>query len=309
MSWEGPTVQTIFYQGMNSSQVQASKYTGERGFKATTGETVTCDFAFDVIQDVFIAQEIEEVELLDKTKSYGIFTKIQHWFFALFIWWNSIKVSPSPGNLSVSTHAINRHKVSMGQDSDILDHQKKVKILEDAYGPVAKILFGVSRGAATTFSAFARHKYSGVKLVVLEGCPYSVHEVFQKRYGSWEEMMYRRAKHMFPSYDPLGPTPANMIDEFPEGVPVAFITSETDTSVHPQSTIKLARELAKRGRNEVYLLVLGNSSHPNYMHSNKADTNTYRFFLHTLYEKYKLPFIRTFADSTRNILSLTLIRE
>jgi hypothetical protein len=101
---------------------------------------------------------------------------------------------------------------------------------------------------------------------------------------------------------------------------VAFITSDKDREVPRYkvlkyleiiltffwsiraSTEKLARELADRNENEVYLLVLKESSHPRYMMDSETDANTYQNFLHALYKRLNLPFIENYAQLGENLL-------
>jgi hypothetical protein len=102
-----------------------------------------------------------------------------------------------------------------------------------------------------------------------------------------------------------GPSPAAAIESFPLGVPVFFITSKTDKSVPCHSTESLAKELAKKGLNPVYLLVLEKSSHPNYMCDDQEDKDAYVTLLHALYKRYELPYIESMADEGEELLGVS----
>jgi len=304
--WIGEQVSTLFYQGMGNSQVQLVKYTGKRGFIATTGEHIILENAFDVIQSPVIGQEIDEVQLKDITKWRGPLVLIQHQITSFYYWYKGINIIPSTeknSNETVQAHSINLNLVSVAQEVDIESHNKKYQKTDPSK---ELILFGVSRGAATTFNAFCTHKYLNVKLVILEGCFYTVSEVFNNRYGIFGPFLYYGFQ-LLTSHKNNGPSPATLIDEFPENVPIAFITSKIDTSVHKVSTDKVAYSLAKRGKNPVYLLVLENSSHPNYMFDDPIDTKSYRNFIHALYKKYNLPHISDYAVQGKELIDTCLI--
>ena len=56
-------IRTLYFQGIFSSQVQLAKYTGNRGFVATTGEHVRCKNAPEIIYQPYIGKELDEVNL------------------------------------------------------------------------------------------------------------------------------------------------------------------------------------------------------------------------------------------------------
>lgn len=305
-TWTGPGAKTLFYQGFWSSQTQLAKYTGQGGFIATTGEHVTCTGAMDAIYDPFIGCELDEVRLRDEGRWSGPIELALQTQTSIANWWNGIRVEKpstrSTGTLTVSSHSIDFSKVSIAQGLDIANHKKR----HDALGSAEPtILYGVSRGAATTFSAFALHKYSNVKLVVLEGCFYDICGVFEYRYGRMFEPCQKVIRWMFPSVTIDGPSPAAAIESFPPGVPVLFITSKVDTSVPCYATELLAKELAMRELNPVYLLVLEKSSHPNYMCDDQEDKEAYVTLLHALYKQYGLPYIESMAQEGEELVGLS----
>lgn len=179
--------------------------------------------------------------------------------------------------------------MSVAQDTDIASHQAKYKAWESQKARNEKvILYGVSRGAATTFNAMARHHYKDVKLVVLEGCFYSLNDVLKRRYFKPLASLVEYALS-FLSYKQNGPSPVKSVEDFPPDVPVVFISSKIDKEVPYDSVLKLAQELADKGKNPVYLLTLENSSHPNYMFDDSKDRFKYEAFINAVYQEYDLP--------------------
>jgi hypothetical protein len=301
MKWEGTGAKTLFYQGMYSSQTQLAKYTGKtRGFIATTGEHVICSKGMEAILDPHVGIELEEVILCNKKKWNDPLTKMQHVISRIANQYYGFKVTGGDlSELTVSAHSLDLKRISIAQESDFEMHKKKFDMIASETTDI--ILYGVSRGAATTIQAACLHKYN-VKLVVLEGCFFSVPEVFKNRYGTASSHIYSIAKWALSSHKEDGHSPASLVNEFPEQIPVAFITSKIDTSVHPESTRKLALLLASRKKNPVYLLELKKSRHPCYMFDNKEDKCNYECFLHALYKEYQLPHIPELAKSGEHLL-------
>ncbi len=184
VEWINPSdkiVQTIYYQGMTNSQAQAAKYMGPGGFVATTGEHVVCDKAIVVIQNLYIGQEIDEVRIKAPLAGWNsvcpdiLFDKIKRLIIALKVKYTNDGIRILPSNNakqkdSVQSYSIDLSKINIGQAGDIKNHFNKYQKCIHEYENVDLILYGVSRGAATTFSAMATHNYQNVRLVVLDGC-------------------------------------------------------------------------------------------------------------------------------------------
>jgi hypothetical protein len=318
----GRSVRTIYYQGVNSSQVQVAKYCGKRGFIATTGEHVVCDRAFDVIEHPFIGKELDEITLkyLPASKKDRLRSFLKHPIQALQQHINGlrenklyairIKSAPHSSRLTVAGYSVTPSAMSLAQERDILEHKARYDLCVAQYPGDDIILYGVSRGAATTFNACACNGYDfqRVRLVVLEGCFDSI-DGLMCRYpvlsGSEKLQLFAKMALMkFTKFDGRGVSPIDLIGQFPEGVPVIFITSESDRVVPKSCVQRLVTKLKKRGKNPLYMLVLKKSSHPRYMMDNKEDIENYRDCMHALYKAYNLPYIPLYADSgaSKNIL-------
>lgn len=321
------TVQTVYYQGVNACQTQVAKYCGKRGFIATTGEHVVCKRAFDVIEHPFIGKELDEVSLKRVLKSKK--AKLKRFFkHPINVLQQSINnlcenklydisviSAPQHHHITVQGHCISSSAMSLAQEYDILEHKKRYDLCVAQYPNDDIILYGVSRGAATTFNACACNGYdfNRVRLVVLEGCFDSIdglmHEYPFLNRSEKLQLLAKKALMKWTQFEDQGLAPINLIDAFPEEVPVIFITSEQDRIVPKACVQRLVTCLKERGKNPVYMLVLKHSSHPRYMMDNKEDTENYRDCMHALYKMLDLPYIPKYAEvgESKKILNVSRV--
>lgn len=299
--------QTIFYQGITCSQTHASHYSGEHEIPTTTGEVVLCKGRnnlkpIDVLINPFIGSEIRDVNTKPfyNLSSYfnpvklatSSLSRIAHWYHGIEVRDQQDAVYQKPN--SVKGHSINISEISIGQETDIESHYEKYEHWKEQYPNNKLIAYGVSRGAATTFNACAKYKYPELELVILEACFYSIHDVLHLNNYHPLESAFTTGLSLFTKYHDDGPSPGKNIEEFPENIPVVFITSEIDQIIPSKSTERLARELAGKQKNDVYLLTLKRSRHPNYPFDDAADRERYECFLHAIYLKYGLTNNSTF---------------
>lgn len=304
--------QTIFYQGILNSQAQLTKYIGTRTMQASSGQTMSCAGLhhlkpIDVLINPFIGKEIRDVNT--RVFQHGLtsylnplnilsscVTKFANWYQGIEI--RDQENAPKK-NLKedLKTYGLNISQISLGQETDIESHYDKYKLWKQAFPDNNNlILWGVSRGAATTFNAIAKYKYPEVKLVVLEGCYNTFKDVLKRRYLlSPLTSLFNLGLNLFTHYHNDGPSPTKSVKDFPAHVPVVFITSKKDTLVPATSTTKLANSLAARQQNDVYLLKLENSSHPHYMFDDKTDHDAYEAFIHAIYQRYDMPYDKELA--------------
>jgi hypothetical protein len=303
---------TIFYQGMNTSQAQALKYTVDEKIIATTGEIMWCEgrnqlSRLKVIYNLFIGKEIKDVDLKPFKNICSFFNPVKL-FGALATRWSNwrngfhfqVPIVASPE--SVKFHAPILSKMSFGQETDHISHRIKYQSwLKKTDKRDGIILWGVSRGTAATFTSFAIEKYPEVKLVILEGAIDSIPNVMLNRISHslnstrmassvmpFVNSCFRFFKrHSITSYNPDGLSPLDYVNTFPENIPVVFITSEIDREVPHKNTENIAMALARKGKNDVYRLILKHSSHPNYMFDNREDRDAYECFIHAIYKKYQ----------------------
>lgn len=310
---------TIFYQGILCSQTQLAKYIGGRTMRTSSGQIMTCTGLHDlkpinVLINPFIGTEIKDVNThpFDRITAYvnpitlacTFVAKISNWYQGIQVY-NPNDRAASKENLK--TYGLKLSEISIGQETDIESHYEKYRLWRQAYPHHHLILWGVSRGAATTFNAMAKYQYPEVRLVVLEGCFYTVNDVLKNRYLAPISSLFKLVLNVFTRYHHDGPTPAKSVHHFPENVPVVFITSKKDHLVPASSTIKLAKTLAARQKNDIYLLELECANHVNYMFDNKTDHDNYEAFMHAIYHKYDMPYDEILAQKGRALLTKATI--
>ena len=266
---------TIFYQGANSTQTQVMHYSGSQMVKATTGELLWCTGRNDlkplkVIFNLHIGPEIADVNLYPYAAYYDYINPFK-WMYTATSWAKNyltgvhIEPAKNPSPQSVFFHSPNLANMSYGQRSDIESHYKKYLSWKDSKTNDGLVLYGVSRGTAATFNAYATYQYPEVKLVILEGAIDSMENIVKSHTRSWlkYEGLANRAyeglqstlgfmnRHGLFGYKRDGESPLQLVDQFPENTPVVFITSKKDTVVPPENTKNIATLLNQRGKNDV----------------------------------------------------------
>lgn len=320
--WKLPShqvVPTLYYQGMFSSQTQCSKYTGGHGFVSTTGEYVVCSNSIDVIHTPYIGVEIDEVQpqvpfstLWQKRMNpFNLIKALYYYTHYLASQRQNnlygITVSSNqPFNQTIAGHSINVSQINIGQNGDVENHQSKYDKFTAEHGDYPLILYGVSRGAVTSFNALAMNKYSNVCLAIFEGCFDSHQHLMQER---WPKLFSIGAQNVIVpllekviSYKRSGINPIDNVVVFPKQVPTLFVTSKIDAEVPTSCTCALARALAQNGHKEVYLLELENSTHPRYMMDDQRDKELYEQVVHALYQKLQLPHRPELAEKGKKAL-------
>ena len=154
------------------------------------------------------------------------------------------------------------------------------------YADADIVLYGVSRGSLTTFTAHALNQYEDVKAVVLEGCPNAIPDVLQSTWGDLVHTLYQRYINYLCAHDPNGISAMKCVNQFPHETPILFITSQADRVVPAACTLKLVDALVKAGHPHVYCLVLKNASHIGYSFDDPEDALKYQHVVHAFYKKY-----------------------
>jgi len=332
--WINPSqkkVWTVFYQGMNGSQTQGAKYTGLRGFiSPTTGEHVICTKAIDVIKDIWVNPEIDEVipapmkrnwmalMLQPKALIYNVWQRSHELISGLSNkgYCTDVKnISSQALASTIASHSLVVSKINLGQEGDLANHRIRFDSLRQEHSDDDVILMGVSRGAATTFqSASLLNRQNvdllkNVRLIILEGCFDSVGHTAQERhpwllkYNCVFDSFLASLEHVT-SFKRDGAAPIKVVADFPQHIPVVFITSLKDYAVPAVCTKDLVKSLIQHGHQDVYLLELKNSSHPRYMMDDANDALNYLHFMHALYKKYNLPYIPDYADKGSELVAL-----
>lgn len=322
----------IYYQGANSTQTQLLNYT-DQVVMASTGEMMWSEGRNNlkplrIISNVHVGPEIADVNLQPYATTFDYINPLK-WVFTAGAWSRNyyygvkIQTASNPTQESVAYHSPIFPQMSYGQKSDIESHYKKYLSWKENKTNDNLILMGVSRGTAATFCAFATYKYPEVKLVILEGAIDSMENVMKnmaKHYlgndrlaslwvsGVRSAVSFLSRNGMF-GYKDDGASPLSLVENFPENIPVVFITSKIDTTVVPQSTMNIATALNNRGKNDVYLLQLKNSRHPLYAYDDKEDHDQYESLIHAIYKKYSLKHDEELAKKGEHLLESCLLEK
>lgn len=325
LEWLEPTgkeMHTIFYQGMLSSQVQAARYTAKKGFIATTGERVYCPHGLDIIHNLYIGSEIDEVvpwraQQYKKSFWKSIKARFHRLISQAANKRDGIEVEANHKGPSLKAHIVRLKKVNIAQENDLINHQHKYELCckEHVNGHIG--LFGVSRGAATTFIAVSCNQYdlSKIKFVILEGCFDSVEHLIQLRVPllgnlGWSRTLLNKLLYsVFGDYRFDGVSPLSVVDKFPHSVPVLFVTSKKDKNVPYESTMQLAKELVKTGHKQVYVLILKSSGHNGYYKDSPQDRAVYKAVVHAFYRMLGMPHIPFYAEQGAELLNSCKMSE
>lgn len=325
---ESIDVPTVYFPGMGSSCfTQMARYTGKEGFVTPHGEHVYCVKGIHTIKTpCLIDAEPDEIEH-QKAFQYSWFELCDPRVSLSLLWKNiyflltsldrlkyGVRVENVSPEESVAGHYAPFSATNFAQERDLRNHKRKFDACAQAFPEAPKILYGVSRGAATTFRACARHadEYADVRLVILEGCFDDVPHTLKARYSMLCALpgmhtLLHEALTKITSYSKSHGSPLSDVERFPKDLPVIFITSEVDATVPAECTKNLVNALVKAGHKQVYLLTLKVSSHSKYMMDNGQDADTYQNFIHALYKKYNMPYIAAYAQQGEALVEESLI--
>lgn len=333
--WTGNTDNTafIFYQGRDSSQVHAAKYLGNNKMGTTTGEVA--DFRGKGIltippEKLWVYPEIREI---DRHVKFGLLSRFKHWVQGMQVVrpeenGEQLDYTPLyPQNQSGSVHrySVSNSRRSLGQKTDIKSHKKRYDSLSQHHPEINNVVvYGVSRGAATTFASVAENNYKNVKLCVLEAPPASIRDLFKVYFSKLlGKILYNESiaalflgKHhkTGKQHQALG-----HVANFPNDIPLVIISSQKDTTVHHKNSLKLALAVAAKridaqSRGEaiapVYFLQLDKSDHNDYcINGSSEDPERYQNFMHAIYKKQGLPYVEEYAIQGEQTLKTAVLTD
>lgn len=310
----------IYYQGAGNSQVEASQYIQHGFISPTTGEYIKAQQGINVIKELWVDPEIPEVvlasitpptlseKLLHPLKIYQENT-IRKIYAKSKITVERREISSSSSTLAA--HSIDWSKVSLGQYSDIQCHRNRVnKCMNKYHSTHDQIWMGTSRGAPVGFISAALahkenpHSLDSLKLVIAESCYGSVDNTVDLLFTS---ELKRKAIELcftaFTDYKKKGINAFDVVNDFPSHIPLALITSKDDKNVPLEEVQRLAKRIVETGKKNIYLLILEHAQHGNYT-SDPDDAPRYQAFLHALFEKYNLPYIKAYAQEGKDLLKI-----
>lgn len=291
-------IRTVFFQGHGASRAQGAKYFGKDGIRVINNEHTGYDRilhyqmnqAHQLLYNAYTYAELTDV-------SYGFSLNPLHFVLEtinilkhLFM---GITMSPdrAPHHQIISNDNIAGYKDIRQLDTAIKSCIGDFNREDGDYaghGPYKIVVFGYSRGASTVFSTIARMKkeyHKDISLVIMEAPFNTVKEAIIARYGKLEPIVSYILEE-FTEYDGDQVSPMSLIPDFPNDIPVAFITSKVDTTVPSYLTETLIDGLRKNGHKHVHHLMLETSSHSFMPLGNTEDQKKYKNFVENLYDKY-----------------------
>lgn len=226
-------------------------------------------------------------------------------FYRMGSWFRDRKSKKKYGtepNALVKQFDIDLNKLNIAQEDDInaLMNTYHSYIQTNAWDNV--VLYGFSRGAATTFN-FMSTKYKlqdaqCVKAVVLQGCFDTMTGTLNFKRFDINKFLSR----MLPKYTSDRVEPINLVKDFPRNIPILFITSKADEVVPAASTQRLAYALKDTGHQNVYLLTVESSPHSRYTSYNKEEMDIIERVVHAFYHSCGLSHIRYLAKEGKTSL-------
>lgn len=309
----------VFFQGAGNSQVEAATYmVGSCFVSPTTQEIISSDKGIASFKNVCVDPELPEVIPADRDSdwmqkcchplTYYAQECIRKSYAQEGIHVNAQITSSQ--NYTLAAHTIDRAKVTLGQLPDVALHQQRVESFLRRFGNMPQIWHGTSRGAAVTFiaAALAHKKNSSllktVKLLLMEGCYGSVEGALHCITNSQLAISCTNAYlSCWYAYKKEGINPFDVLKDFPRTIPAVFITSKADRQVPKEETDKLVSELVNAGHDNIYYLILENSSHGNYV-TDPHDARMYQSFVHALYKQLYLPYLVPYADAGQPLLAI-----
>lgn len=329
-NWQGSLSDTswVYYQGRNSSQTHAARYIGNHYLATTTAETAQFQppTIFTIPREsLWLYPEIPEV---DKTPKEACNSwSLSSAYFAIKRYFQNTTVRrmstdytplyPQDEDGSLKYYQVDHQQCSLGQETDKQAHKARVLNLQK-HRPQNKktIIYGVSRGAATSFAALAdnHQHYQNIKLCILEAPPESMQDIIQSylKNQSLGTAVYQNfGQYILGAQHSTKPSAqaGGHVAHYPNHIPTVIISSVVDEVVPHQNTLRLALAVAakrllatQQNQAEVaplYFLQLDSASHNTYISRDSKDGTRYQSFIHALYKKYDLPHIESFANNNK----------
>jgi hypothetical protein len=261
----------VFFQGLFSSHHQIDRVVAHP-------DPLFSPFDVHIVNDM--GTDLPEVRYNHYAENVSFLGGLWHLFQrTVFACIRVVRGQPAPEY----PHSIYLKHLNIGQHGDI--DQLRLRGTGD-------VAFGISRGAATTFSHWALcHKPKDQPLfLLLEGCPDSTWHVLHYRYGSViarvVEWLLERCTS-YSCFQAQALSPSALVPHFPLDLPVAFVTSARDHSVPAACTHRLVEALRARGHKHVHVLELVDAGHETYYTGSTRDHDAYKAFVHMLLQRYR----------------------
>lgn len=274
-------INTFYFQENNASRAQASKYTGGNPITYTVDQeiyTAVCANAPLLLHNVYNHPELHDVGY----SSYNPW----HWF-CKFITFTANYIT----GINARAHCFYITRWNVGGTADLehyLIHFRQM--LEKTPLDKKIVVFGPSRGGSTTLVAMTQltpEEQNRISLVIVEA-PF---DSFPNVLNSWPYLRYLSGVQLylisrFGLYQSTQLTPIGTIEQIPHTLPVAFITSDKDTTVPKACTHNLIRRLRETGHPNVFHCELEHVSHDGFPLENYEDRCKYHNFINDLYDRF-----------------------
>lgn len=293
----------------DSSTIQLCRaYTTVAGvdLKSKTGiELIDADYCSSCIFPEIVIPVKPKKKKKQRVLSNGV---LPRFFYRVGTWVRHRRTNKKYGkepNSVVKEYDIDLTKLNIAQEPDLTALLNHYSDYVEETKPDNMVLYGFSRGAATTFTfmatKYAQHNHPIVKAVVLQGCFDSIRGTL----NGWKRFDVNKfLSRMLPNYVADRLEPIHVVAEFPHAVPVLFITSKCDEVVPAKSTQKLAQALRQAGHPHVYILTVEHSPHSRYTSYHKEDISNIEKTVHAFYKKWGLSHIRPLARQGKKLLEM-----
>ncbi|MEX0940705.1 MAG: hypothetical protein WDZ41_05065 [Candidatus Babeliales bacterium] len=302
----------LFAPGIHSSEKQVSKYCFE--YYSSTNQIIYTDNDFEVIGSAVTAINFPEIIInaptnFEKSKQFigKIYNHIAQWRNAKNDAHNNVIALDTPETVTDILKApIDYTGINFGQEKDIQALSAAYDQHISIYPDTDIVLYGVSRGAATSFNFLATEyhnkKIKNIKAVILEGCFDSIENILKQKFpilfkfAQITDNFKKIFSWIYPNHQLNGIVPINLINTFPTDIPVLFITSKKDTVVPAVCTWNVYNTLKNNGFTNIFIHELQHSSHPGYTIDNESDICEYQTIVHAFYKQHNLNYNSEFAD-------------
>lgn len=283
-------VTTLFSQGLLSPRSQGAKYS-KAGMVVDGDRHVTYPGANDIVHNLVDYPELRHVGYEWCFNPLYILMQVLTYLRTLYFW-----------SIGETAHHVYVSLIDIAGPMEVAEHAEawrtynwELDVAASHGGPHRNrlVLFGTSRGAATTFTSVAistawerRH----LRLVVLEAPFDTVEHALQHQLGNdVASLVYNNVVKQYTNFSETYLSPARAAWRFPLDVPVAFVTSDQDAVVHPNQTKYMIDILRTRQHPNVHHLQLRESAHHAMSLGDGEDQRRYVQFMAEMHERYVLP--------------------
>lgn len=206
---------------------------------------------------------------------------------------------------------INRSKMHMAGPEDIKElHTTILKIAEHDN----IVLFGCSRGAATSINELGQNNPKNIVAVILDASPSSMPETIHPIlanlgvHHSYDKTVF---SILFPQYHQDIITPLQSIKKIQnKNLPILLIHSQDDSKVPYHHSLQLYKEFLHNGFNNVYLATIPQGRHA-FLLQDSTVKDLYLQAVHSFYKKHNLPYNEQYAkdDMTQYKLEISQVES